>query len=157
FAIELPVGALFEAPTVATLARRIQAEQAGGQAQVVGPIERAPADERAALSFAQQRLWFLDQWRPGGAVYNLPAARRLSGVLDVPALERSLGEVGRRHEVLRTSFPSERGQPAQVVAADPAFRLALTDLSGLPEGEREAEAQRLAEEEARAPFDLAAG
>jgi amino acid adenylation domain-containing protein len=157
FSVDVSVAALFEAATVAELARRIEAEQAGGPAQAHELIGPAAAEERAALSFAQQRLWFLDQWQPGTGVYNIAAAMRLSGPLDGAALERSLREIVRRHEVLRTTFPSARGQPAQVIAQDLPLRLPLTDLGGLPEGEREAEARRLAAEVARAPFDLACG
>jgi amino acid adenylation domain-containing protein len=157
FSLDFPVAALFEAPTVAELARRIAVGQAGGPARIAEPIRPAAHEERTDLSFAQQRLWFLDQWQPGGAVYNVPAALRLSGPLDAAALERSLQEIVRRHEVLRTTFPSAGGQPAQVVAEDLLLRLPVIDLSELPQGERETEARRLAAEEARRPFDLSAG
>src|SRR5262249_11377373 len=109
------------------------------------------------LSFAQQRLWFLDQWQPGTALYNVPAAVRLTGPLDVAALERSLTEIIRRHEALRTSFPAEHGQPNQVIAPDLPCELPLTDLSDMPALEREPELQRRAAEEARRSFDLAHG
>ena len=83
------------------------------------------------LSFAQQRLWFLDQWQPGTALYNVPAAVRLCGPLDEAALERSLREIVRRHEVLRTTFPTENGQPTQVIVADQPLQMPLVDLSGM--------------------------
>ncbi|HPL30629.1 MAG TPA: amino acid adenylation domain-containing protein, partial [Anaerolineae bacterium] len=109
------------------------------------------------LSFAQQRLWFLDQLEPGSAAYNVPEAVRLSGPLDVAALERCLNEVVRRHEVLRTVVATADGRPYQEIAPDLRVDLALSDLTGLPEAGREAEALRLAGEEAARPFDLAHG
>ena len=108
-------------------------------------------------SYAQQRLWFLDQFEPGSPYYNIPAAVRLSGRLDVAALERTFQEIVRRHETLRTTFETIDGQPVQVIALEASFALPLTDLTHLPEQEREAEALRLAAEEARRPFDLSRG
>ncbi|MBV9774683.1 MAG: amino acid adenylation domain-containing protein, partial [Gemmatimonadetes bacterium] len=109
------------------------------------------------LSFAQERLWFLDVLQPGSAAYNIPVALRISGSLDVAALERALGEIVRRHETLRTVFASVEGKPAQVVLPAIPWALRTDDVSTLPEEEHEAAARRLAEEEAAAPFDLAAG
>src|SRR6185312_6727786 len=111
----------------------------------------------APSSFAQQRLWFLDQLEPGGAVYNVPAAVRLEGPLNVKALEQTLSEVVRRHEVLRTTFEVGQGEPVQVIGKAEAVGLPLIDLSQWPESEREAEAERLAREEAQRPFDLRLG
>ncbi len=157
FRVDVPVRALFEAPTVAALARWIENAQAGGLSHRAEPI--VPADRQACLplSFAQQRLWFLDQWQPNSALYNIPAAVRLIGLLDVDALERALGVIVQRHEVLRTTFPVEHGQPTQVIASATPFSLPVVDLSTFPTGAREAEAQRLAEAEAHCPFDLASG
>ncbi|HEX8559851.1 MAG TPA: amino acid adenylation domain-containing protein, partial [Pyrinomonadaceae bacterium] len=110
------------------------------------------------LSFAQQRLWFLHQLEPAGAAYNMPVAFRLSGRLDVSALERALNEMVSRHEILRTTFDVLDEQPVQLVsAAAQTLTPALMDLSALPATEREAEAARLAEEEVGRPFDLGAG
>ena len=111
----------------------------------------------APLSFAQQRLWFFDQLDPNTPVFNLPAMIRLSGRLDKAALAASLAEVARRHESLRTTFKAIDGQPVQVI--DPAQSLGLTevDLTGTPERERETLVRRLADEEARRPFDLERG
>jgi amino acid adenylation domain-containing protein len=105
-------------------------------------------------SFAQQRLWFLDQLEPGSPFYNVPAAVRLKGSLSDDALERSLYEIIRRHETLRTSFAEIDGQPMQIIAPEINWRLERRDLREMSEGSREAEAQRLATEEARRPFDL---
>src|SRR6185295_7416823 len=109
------------------------------------------------LSFAQERLWFLDRLQPGGTVYNMPAALRLAGNLDRPALAAALAEIVRRHEALRTAFPERGGRPRQEIAAAAPVPLPLIDLAGLSEGRREAElAGRLAAA-ARRPFDLQRG
>jgi amino acid adenylation domain-containing protein len=113
--------------------------------------------EALPLSWAQERIWFLDALQPGTAAYNIPLALRISGELDAAALERAFGEVVRRHEALRTVFASVDGRPVQVVLPAGGWTLAADDVSGLPAEEREAEARRIAEAEAGAPFDLAAG
>ena len=118
--------------------------------------ERA-AQESAPLSFAQQRLWFLDQYEPNSSFYNLPSVMRLKGFLNVSALEESLNEIIRRHESLRTTFTKIDGEPVQVIAPSLSLSLGVVDLSQLVESEREEEARRLSSEEARCPFDLARG
>ncbi|HEX6036828.1 non-ribosomal peptide synthetase, partial [Longimicrobium sp.] len=157
FGVELPLRALFEASTVEGLAARVEALGAGGDERLAPPVVPVPRDGTLPLSFAQQRLWFLDQLQPGGAAYNVPRAVRLSGALDVSALERALTEIVRRHETLRTRFPSVGGEPAQVIETAAPMGIAVEDLSHLPADEREAEARRMAADEARAPFDLARG
>jgi amino acid adenylation domain-containing protein len=122
-----------------------------------GDIPRSEGRESAPLSFAQERLWVLDQLEPGGSAYNMPLAVRMRGHLNVAALEQSLGEILRRHEALRTTFVIEEDRPVQRIAPPAAFRLASVDLSGMPEGQREAKAQWVLSEEASRPFDLAAG
>jgi hypothetical protein len=109
------------------------------------------------LSFAQQRLWFQDQLQPGNSIYNMSTALRLVGRLDIPSLERSLNEILRRHEVLRTTFPTTDGQPLQVIAPDGSLTLTQVRMEGLPANVREQAALRLAAEEAQKPFDLAKG
>src|SRR6267142_565339 len=108
-------------------------------------------------SFAQQRLWFLDQLDPGQSVYNMLYAVRFESRLNQQALEQSLKEIVRRHESLRTSFATVDGQPMQVIAKESGFALPVADLSGLAPAVREAEARRLAELEGGQPFDLARG
>src|SRR6185369_13402796 len=103
------------------------------------------------------RLWFLDQLEPGTATYNVPFGIRLSGQLDVGALERAISEVVRRHETLRTRFVEEDGTARQVIAEGAAVALPLIDLSSRPEAEQEAEVQRLAGIEGEQAFDLAQG
>jgi len=119
-------------------------------------LRRVPRD-KAPLSYAQQRLWFLDQWQTDLAVYNIASAVRLQGKLDVEALERTLHEIVRRHESLRTTFAMEGTQPAQFIHEAHTVSLDLVNLTHLPQGEREGEALRLATVEARRPFDLVRG
>ncbi len=109
------------------------------------------------LSFAQERLWFLDQLEPGSPAYNMPGGLRLAGPLDARALAAALSEIVRRHETLRTSFPAVAGQPVQRVAPPAAVPLPVLDLAALPEEARRDELRRLAAEEARRSFDLATG
>ncbi|HEX3155294.1 MAG TPA: condensation domain-containing protein, partial [Candidatus Angelobacter sp.] len=109
------------------------------------------------LSYAQQRLWFIAQLEPESAAYNCQGAVRLSGELDAGALERSLREIVRRHEVLRTRFLVQDGVPMQEIAAEVELHLGWVDLSGMEEEEREKEAQRVTEEEAGRGFDLSRG
>ncbi len=117
-------------------------------------IQRAPRDRDLPLSFAQQRLWYLDQLEPGNAAYNNPVALRLSGPLDPGALERAINEVVSRHEVLRTRIAVADGRAAQQILPEVRVPLELVDLSGLPEAEREDEARRRARAEAGRPFAL---
>ncbi|HEX2208298.1 MAG TPA: amino acid adenylation domain-containing protein [Longimicrobium sp.] len=107
------------------------------------------------LSFAQERLWFLDQFAPGTPVYNVPVSFRVTVPFSVPVLERTLAEIARRHAVLRTTFALRDGRPVQVVAPPAPVPVSVTDLRGEPAAE--AHALALAAEEARRPFDLAAG
>jgi len=119
----------------------------------------AAREERVELplSFAQQRLWFLYQWQPDTAVYNIPIFVRLHGRLDISALEQTLNEIIRRHESLRTTFVLNEGRPFQIVAPSLHLTLPVTDLTHRPEAEREAEARRLALEESRRRFNLEQG
>ncbi|HYR11357.1 MAG TPA: condensation domain-containing protein, partial [Longimicrobium sp.] len=156
FAIELPLRALFEGPTVAELAVRVE-EMRRAELPVLPPMVPTERTGALPLSFAQERLWFLDRMEPGSATYNILAARRLGGALDEAALERALGEIVRRHEALRTVFAEVDGSAMQVVAPFGGFALRVEDLSGLGEADREAAVRRRAGEEARRGFDLSAG
>ncbi|HET6975221.1 MAG TPA: amino acid adenylation domain-containing protein [Pyrinomonadaceae bacterium] len=109
------------------------------------------------LSFAQQRLWFVQQMDPASSAYNMPMAFRLSGRLDVAALEWALNEIIRRHEILRTTFEVLDQQPVQMVAPSRTLKLSVTNLGSLPAPLREEEAERFANEESQRPFDLARG
>ncbi|HET7462017.1 MAG TPA: amino acid adenylation domain-containing protein, partial [Longimicrobium sp.] len=156
FGVEVPLRALFEAPTPARLAARIAALRGTGAA-APPPLLAVPRDgSPLPLSFAQQRLWFIDRLEPGSSTYNLPLAVRTRVRLDAGALERALAEVVRRHEALRTVFATVDGEPVQVIGPA-AFRLDHLDLSPLAAAEREGAVQRIAADEAARPFDLAAG
>ncbi|HTG35649.1 MAG TPA: non-ribosomal peptide synthase/polyketide synthase [Thermoanaerobaculia bacterium] len=159
FGVELPLRRLFETPTVAGFAPAVEAAMAGGSRPAAPPIAPRPAAgrEEAPLSFAQERLWVLDQLEPANPSYNMPSVLRLRGLLEIPLLAASLGEIVRRHEALRTVFHEAGGIPVQVIRAPGPFALPVVDLSALPEGPREAEARRLAAAEAARPFDLARG
>lgn len=153
FQVDLAVRALFESPTIAGLAQRIDAARTVAS-RLPPPIQPVGREGNLALSFAQQRLWFLDQLEPNSAFYNLGGTVRLTGPLDVAALERSLSEVVRRHEILRTSFDSVGGQPVQVIAPALHLDIPILDLQHLPPAERETVAARWLAEEASRPFDL---
>ncbi|HEX5707970.1 MAG TPA: condensation domain-containing protein, partial [Pyrinomonadaceae bacterium] len=158
FNITLPIGSFFEEPTVSGLAERVTAAAEGARTSVESPPVRPVArDAHLPLSFAQQRMWFFNQLDPGSAAYNIPAALRLNGALNIAALESSLNEITARHEILRTTFRIEGERPVQVVAPELKIALSLVNLDDLPEAEREAEVGRLASEEARRPFDLETG
>ncbi|HEX8272004.1 MAG TPA: non-ribosomal peptide synthase/polyketide synthase, partial [Longimicrobiaceae bacterium] len=154
--VELPLRALFEAPTLAGLAERIEALRSGGS-EAAPPIVRVPRDRPLPLSFAQQRLWFIDRLEPGSAAYNMPYALRLRGRFDPALLGRCLTEVARRHETLRTVFATAGEEPVQRVQDAAPARVPVADLRRLAAGPREAELLRLAAAEAARPFDLAAG
>ncbi|HEY7768517.1 amino acid adenylation domain-containing protein, partial [Longimicrobium sp.] len=156
FAVELPLRALFEGPTVAELALRVEDERRA-ETPVLPPVVPTDRTSPLPLSFAQERLWFIDRLDPGSSVYNLPVAQRLVGALDEPALERAVGEIVRRHESLRTVFAEANGSPVQVIVPFDGFAVPVEDLSGLNPAEREAAARRRASEAAARPFDLAAG
>ncbi|HTQ80161.1 MAG TPA: condensation domain-containing protein, partial [Thermoanaerobaculia bacterium] len=153
FGIEVPLKVLFESPTVAALAAEI--ERSAGNQDLSSPLTRLPRPEKLPLSFAQERLWFIDQLEPGGAQYNMPAALALDGALNPSALAWALGEVERRHETLRTTFAAG---PVQVVSPPRRpFPLVDIDLSGLGEQERREAVAELALAEAVRPFDLSRG
>src|ERR1041385_6570160 len=153
FQVELPLRSLFERATVAGLAEAVTEALGIGAGAALAGIERADRSASLPLSYAQQRLWFLEQLEPGGNTYNVPVGVRLSGVLEVEALRQTLQEVVRRHEVLRTRFVEVGGQPVQVIEEQVELALAMEDLSELGE----AEVERLAAQEAQAGFDLEQG
>ncbi len=158
FGVEIPLQAVFEAPTVAGLAARVEGLlREGGEGGEAPPLVPVPRDRPLPLSFAQQRLWFVDRLEPGSPAYNMPYPLRLRGALDARALERSLAEIVLRHEALRTRFDTAGGEPVQVVDPAGPVALPLRDLRALPEAAREAEVRRLVTEEALRPFDLARG
>ena len=157
FGCEFAVRVMFEAPTVAELAKRVEAALGVGQGEQASPIQRSLREGALPLSLAQQQLWLVDQMYPGNIAYNIPLCLRLEGRLDVAALERSLDEMVRRHEVLRTAFVVVKSQPFQAIASHQPLSLPLVDLCQWMETGREAQALYLIREEARRPFDLSHG
>ncbi|HEX8355631.1 MAG TPA: condensation domain-containing protein, partial [Pyrinomonadaceae bacterium] len=157
FEVELSLRNVFESPTVEGMADCVARARRSPAARSAPPLVAGRRGDATPLSFTQQRLWFLHQLDPADASYHVPVAIRLTGALDTAALGRSLTEVVRRHESLRTTFDVVEGQPVQVAAPPAEVPLPALDLSALPAGRREAEALRLAAREARLPFDLSAG
>ncbi|HJX28291.1 MAG TPA: amino acid adenylation domain-containing protein, partial [Thermoanaerobaculia bacterium] len=161
FGVELPLRRLFAQPTVAALARLVREAQREGSSRgpAIVPVLRKDWPDGLPLSFAQQRLWFLEQLEPGNTAYHMPQAVRLTGRVSAKLLERIFAAIVARHEALRTTFVSRGEQPAQVIASagerPPVLR--VIDLSGLPEAEREERAHALARQEAARPFDLRTG
>jgi amino acid adenylation domain-containing protein len=155
--VEFPLRALFEKPTVSELAEQVEAARRKARGAQALPILAVSREGDLPLSFAQQRLWFLDQLEAESSAYNIPGSIRLRGPLNVAALERSLNEIVRRHEALRTTFPAIDGEPVQKITASLPLTLAVVDLTDRAEDTREDEAQRIVSEEARRPFDLSRG
>ena len=152
--VELPLRELFQSPTVEALAAaaekaRLQAE--GLEAQPIVPVSR---DQKLPLSFAQQRMWFLDQLEPGSPLYNIPNAVRMTGSLDIGALQNSLNEIIRRHEILRTAIATVDGEAELIIKDELELTIPIIDLSHLDEEKKEAEVRKFSQEEATKPFRL---
>jgi len=157
FRVELPLRVIFESPTVVEQAVRVETALRSGEEIHTPSMKRVKWDEDLLLSFAQERLWFIDQLEPNSSLYNCPAAVRLTGRLDAEALQKCLTEIVRRHEALRTTFVTLGGRRIHVISPPRPLSLFRLDLSDLPEEVRELEAALLAEAEAERPFDLAQG
>ncbi len=157
FNVEMPMRDLFATPVLADLAAGIESLRRAGAVSETPPLVRVPGDGPFPLSFAQKRLWLIDQIEPGSPLYNIPLALRVAGPLDSGALALALGEIERRHEALRTVFAVQEGEPMQVIRPAAPFAIPLVDLSGLPARRREPEALALAGRAALRPFDLGNG
>ena len=160
--VDLPLRTMFETPTVAGVAAKVDEVRSAfcstpNTDSAQRKIKRIPRDQALPVSFAQQRVWFLDQLDPSNSLYNIPHALRMRGELKVSALENALNEIVQRHEALRTTFTAEKGQPRQVIAPCLTLRLGRVDLTASPEGGREARARQLAYDEGQQPFNLAQG
>ncbi|NCR34055.1 MAG: amino acid adenylation domain-containing protein [Microcystis aeruginosa S11-01] len=154
FKIELPLRSLFGAATVAELAHLIGQLQQQNLTLTLPPILPRTKDTELPLSFAQQRLWFLDQLQPNSALYNIPMVLHFRGNLNQKALEQSLQEICDRHEVLRTNFVTIGGQPTQVIQTT-RETISVVDLQDLPIHEQAEKTQQLKQKQATQPFDLA--
>ncbi|QLE41851.1 amino acid adenylation domain-containing protein [Nostoc sp. C052] len=155
FKIELSLRELFAASTITELAPLIQQLQQQDLELAAPPILRRTQNANLPLSYSQQRLWFLDQFEPNSSFYNIPVGLRLVGTVNVDALQQSLIEIIHRHEALRTNFVSVDGQAAQIIQAQPNWSVTVVDLKHLPWKEQEIAAQKLLQQEAIEPFDLA--
>ncbi len=156
FRSDFPLRLLFEAPTIAGLAELVEsARRTEEDSQFVPPLRPVSWHGHFPLSFAQQRLWVLDRLEPGNPTYNMPTAVRLTGSLDIPALNQSLNEIVRRHEALRTTFAMVDGEPIQVIAPSLTIAMSVVDLQDLPLDKRDYRARQMMTAEAKRPFDLA--
>ncbi|HKV39967.1 MAG TPA: amino acid adenylation domain-containing protein, partial [Blastocatellia bacterium] len=170
FGVDLPLRIFFEAPTASALSGWIESAIRADRRLKLPPLRAFGIDSALAsthaledtsrrypLSFAQQRLYFLERFQPGTPVYNIPAGAMLRGPLKITALDRALTEVVRRHASLRTTFALKDGEPVQIVRPPGPSPIFLVDLLGLSPDDREIEASSLADHEARRPFDLETG
>ncbi|SCL25713.1 amino acid adenylation domain-containing protein [Micromonospora pallida] len=152
---ELPVGVIYQSPTVAAMAVALDDADDTGRAPSPPPLTPADADAVVPLSLPQERIWFLDQLDPGNRAYHAQATIRLHGPLDPAALEAALNEIVRRHDIFRTGFVAGAHGPEQRTAAHCAIALPLVDLSGYDEPERDRQAEQVVAGYLREPFDLA--
>jgi pristinamycin I synthase 3 and 4 len=152
FGVELPLRALFESPTVRRLAEHLRNAE-----KVRAPLVREHRPERLPLSYAQRRLWFIDQLEGGSAEYNMPQALRLRGELDLPALRRAIDTVVERHESLRTHFAQGGGEPVQIIEPPRPVDLPMEDMSGLSEETQRKKVLDAMRREWEQPFNLSTG
>jgi hypothetical protein len=157
FGVDLPLGSLFETPVLTDFSAKVEAARQNGQTWEIPAIVRRRPEETLALSYSQERLWFLDQLNPGSITYNVPSRLRVLGKLDFQKLAQVITEIVRRHEVLRTTFEMKEGRPVQVIHPSQPLNPEIITLAALPGPEREQELRRLAMEEAARPFDLMRG
>jgi amino acid adenylation domain-containing protein len=157
FGVQIGLGAIFDYPTVRWLSAVIQPGWQPARTVTQPTLTPMSRGGSLPLSFAQQRLWFMEQLRPGDGLYSMPVALRLTGRLDMFALHATLRAVVQRHEVLRTTFVLEDGEPRQRIAEAMEVMLPEIDLSGLPKTQAETEARRVMAAEAARGFDLNAG
>ena len=155
--IELPLRKLFEESTVAGLSEAIELEREKRRGQSGRRIDRVSREQRLPLSYAQRRLWFIDQLEPGSTAYNINTALRLNGILHIEALRQAVEAIVQRHEVLRTHFAWAEGEPVQIIEEKSGVQVELESLRGLPAEEWETEVRRRAGEEAGRSFDLGRG
>ncbi|HVX38154.1 MAG TPA: amino acid adenylation domain-containing protein [Gemmatimonadaceae bacterium] len=156
FGIALPLRVIFDAPVLADQADWIDRLRAAEQ-PAPPPLVAGERPSELPLSFAQQRLWFLDRYAPLSAAYHVPHAIRLHGEIDAAALEASLSDIVARHESLRTVFAAAGGRPTQIICPPAPLPLAWINLSALAPDERERALEAALESQFGTPFDLGAG
>ncbi|KST65076.1 non-ribosomal peptide synthetase [Mastigocoleus testarum] len=152
--IEIPLRVLFESPTVAKLDQTIRQLRNTNNGLTLPPIQPRGETGQIPLSWAQERLWFLNQLEGKSATYNMPLALRISGNLNINALQEAASQIVQRHEVLRTSFQTENGKPIQVIEKEATMKINLVDLQQLETTQRENSVIEQAQLEATTPFDL---
>ncbi len=156
FGVELALRVIFESPTVGGLSDLIQ-QAINGNPATIPSIKPLSQRQNISLSFAQQRLWFLEQLEKGNTSYIIPSAVRIKGNINLNAVEWSINKIIQRHEALRTTFALVEGNPVQIVAPSLTLEIPLLDLGVLEEKEIEKEVQRIAIEEGKKSFDLEKG
>ncbi len=154
YGAENSIADFFSNPTLAAFIVGLIRVSSEEKRKKAPPVRRASRHTDLPLSFAQQRLWFLDQLNPNNPVYNLPQPIRLTGTLDFGALERALNEIVQRHESLRTNFLSVMGTPVQKIAPSAHLRLAVIDLTALDPAVQRTQLRSVLQSEAQKPFDL---
>ena len=152
--VDLPLRTIFDTPTVSGLADSVDASRLPGGIEAMDTMTSVPRNGALPLSYAQQRLWILDQMEPNSSLYNIPRTLRLRGPLQAEALAKSLNEIMRRHEPLRTWFSTESGTPVQHIEIALELHVKQVDLTQYPPADREAKALEIAIAEAATPFDL---
>ncbi|HET7286929.1 MAG TPA: condensation domain-containing protein, partial [Pyrinomonadaceae bacterium] len=151
FNAAIPLRALFDQPTIAELARNIEASGEQEQEAAIEPVSRT---ENPPLSYAQERLWFMNQLQPHSPLFNIATAVHLRGELQREALEQTFIEIVRRHETLRTVFEIVDDVPVQIILEPQPFAMSFRDLSALSEAEQQTEVLAQVQKEAQQPFDL---
>jgi amino acid adenylation domain-containing protein/non-ribosomal peptide synthase protein (TIGR01720 family) len=151
FNVDIPLRVLFESPTIEDFCKHLTEKH--HESSLVSPMKVIDRSKPLQLSFAQQRLWFINQLEGASGTYNIPGALSLEGPLDITLLEKSLAHLVDRHETLRTCFPTRDGKPTVKILNEP-FKLTLIDLKSLPANGKALKSQQILAEEANRPFDL---
>ncbi|MGD9488072.1 MAG: amino acid adenylation domain-containing protein [Calditrichaceae bacterium] len=154
FDIEFPLRKVFEFPAVSGLALCVDEARLAGEQIIAPPILPVSRDRELPLSFAQQRLWFLDQLEPDSPFYNIPETYRIKGDLNIKVFEASFNEIIRRHESLRTVFITENGSPTQKIFDEYRISMKITDLKHMKSAGKETEILRIAREKSLEPISI---
>jgi len=152
--VEIPLRTIFESPTVVQFEQTLTQLRTTNSQLTLPPIQPRTDSEQLPLSWAQERLWFLNQLEGSSATYNIPAAVRITGNLDIKALQQALSEIVSRHEILRTSFSTVNGKPVQIIDPEVTMNIKVVDLRQLEVTERETVLKQQAQLEATTPFEL---
>lgn len=157
FKIEVPVKLIFEQPTVKRLANKISDLINTSTSKEMTEIKRINRADNLPLSFGQQRIWFMDKLEPNSALYNEFLALNINGNLNIKMLEKSLNTIIQRHEILRTTFKDENGEPSQVIQNSTELKISIKDLSSIQSKDRDSVIMEIINEQINIPFDLSTG